>query len=160
MYDGTVAKFEMLKRADTLQVVAVTADKKIILLKEQQPTKKPFLGLPGGRRDPGEPSLAAAKRELKEETGYSAKTWRLWYVERPYSKIEWHIFVFVAHGATKTTRPKLDPGEKIIVTKISFTQFLKLATNSRFHEPSLQAKLLKANYSAKLRANLKKLLFQ
>jgi len=32
--------------------------------------------LPAGRIDPGEPELAAAKRELIEETGYRAKKWK------------------------------------------------------------------------------------
>jgi ADP-ribose pyrophosphatase len=32
--------------------------------------------LPAGRIDPGESELAAAKRELREETGYSASSWR------------------------------------------------------------------------------------
>ena len=32
--------------------------------------------LPAGRLDPGEKPLATAKRELNEETGYSAKTWK------------------------------------------------------------------------------------
>jgi ADP-ribose pyrophosphatase len=32
--------------------------------------------LPAGRIDPGESELAAAKRELLEETGYSARSWR------------------------------------------------------------------------------------
>ena len=34
-----------------------------------------MLELPAGRIDPGENALAAGKRELLEETGYTAKKW-------------------------------------------------------------------------------------
>jgi ADP-ribose pyrophosphatase len=35
-----------------------------------------LIEVPAGRVDPGEDRLAAAKRELIEETGYSANKWR------------------------------------------------------------------------------------
>jgi ADP-ribose pyrophosphatase len=35
-----------------------------------------LLEIPAGRLDPGESALDAARRELEEETGYRARTWR------------------------------------------------------------------------------------
>jgi hypothetical protein len=49
MFDNSTVTFEMLKRADTLQVIAITPDKKILLLKEQQPTKKLRPAIHGSR---------------------------------------------------------------------------------------------------------------
>lgn len=39
------------------------------------PHRRYFVEFPGGRVDPGESSLTAAKRELLEETGYRGGVW-------------------------------------------------------------------------------------
>jgi len=69
-FDGTTATFEKLKRPDTVMLLPVTNDKKIVITEQEQPGKQPFIGSIGGRVDPGEDILTAAKRELLEESGY------------------------------------------------------------------------------------------
>ncbi len=59
-------------------LMAVDADKRILLVKQfRLPAEKDLWELPAGRIDPGESPVDAAKRELREETGYAAKTWTL-----------------------------------------------------------------------------------
>jgi len=57
--------------------------------------------LPAGTIDPGEDHLAAAKRELLEETGYQAKKWTkvLRYFASPGFLGEW-MQIFLAEGLT------------------------------------------------------------
>lgn len=43
MFDGTTQTFEKLKRPDTIMVIPVTEDGKIILTEQEQPGKKPFI---------------------------------------------------------------------------------------------------------------------
>ena len=52
-------------------------DKDRVLLVKQfrLPAQRELWELPAGRLDPGESPLQAAKRELREETGYKAKKW-------------------------------------------------------------------------------------
>lgn len=52
-------------------------DKNRVLLVRQfrLPAEQDLWELPAGRLDPGESPLQAAKRELREETGYSANKW-------------------------------------------------------------------------------------
>lgn len=57
-------------------IMAVDERERILLVKQfRLPAKRELWELPAGRIDPGETPLRAAKRELREETGYSAKKW-------------------------------------------------------------------------------------
>src|ERR1700734_4311333 len=59
--------------------VMMPGDKKnrILLVRQYRlPAQQYLWELPAGRLDPGETPLQAAKRELAEETGYSAKKWQ------------------------------------------------------------------------------------
>lgn len=57
-------------------IIALTKDNKVALLREwRYPIKKYSLGFPVGGREKNESWLKAAKRELKEETGISARRW-------------------------------------------------------------------------------------
>src|ERR1700733_8127048 len=67
MFDGTAATFEMLKRPDTVQAIAVVDDK-ILVLNDEQPHRGARLTFPGGRADKSNESTdAAIKREVHEE---------------------------------------------------------------------------------------------
>ena len=78
MFDGSFETFEAVKRCDSVQVIAVTPNKKLIITKEAQPYVGNFLSIPGGRVDKGEGHEEAAKRELIEETGIKSKKLIFW----------------------------------------------------------------------------------
>src|SRR5690242_8634750 len=54
LYDGSSKIFEKLKRDDTVTVAASTPERKLMLLKDEQPGREPVLTFPGGRMDEGE----------------------------------------------------------------------------------------------------------
>lgn len=57
-------------------MMAVDGKERVLLIKQfRLPAERDLWELPAGRLDPGESPLEAAKRELREETGYEAKKW-------------------------------------------------------------------------------------
>jgi 8-oxo-dGTP pyrophosphatase MutT (NUDIX family) len=143
-YDGTKKTFEKLKRPDTVMVIPVTEDGKIILTKQEQPGKKPFIGSAGGRVDEGEEPLEAAKRELLEETGHEAKEWLLFDAIQPVSKIEWAVYTFIAKGCKKAAEQNLDGAEKIELLFVDFDEFIRIVLHDEFGDLELKVKILEA----------------
>jgi len=156
-YDGSKHIFEKLKRPDTVAILPITEDGKIIIAFQEQPYKAPFIGTPGGRVDEGEDILEAAKRELLEETGYEAKEWILYDAVQPISKVEWAIYTFIAKGCKKVTEQNLDGAEKIDIKLISFDEFIDLAMNDDKFGDEFKTKVLEAKLDPKKMEELKEL---
>lgn len=131
LFDGSYATFEMLKRPDTIEVLAIK-DGKLVVLEEEQPGRPSFYGIPGGRHDhEAESELDAAKRELAEETGLSFKTWKLLDVTQPVPKIDYFIYYFLATDFAGELPQQLDAGEKISVTSVDFNELQALLHNPK-----------------------------
>lgn len=127
LFDGSSTTFEMLKRPDTVKIIAIKDDK-LIITKQEQPRKDCFYDFPGGRVDDTDTNeLAAAKRELLEETGMTFKTWKLIKVEQPFSKTDWLVYTFLATDFLSQQDQQLDGGERIKVLEMAFAQVKQLA---------------------------------
>ncbi len=67
-----------LKLPDYAAVVALTEEQRVVIVRQYRPAVEHHtLELPSGLVDAGETPLAAARRELLEETGYEAGEWEL-----------------------------------------------------------------------------------
>ncbi|HEX7963111.1 MAG TPA: NUDIX domain-containing protein [Candidatus Saccharimonadales bacterium] len=122
LYDGSDATFEMLRRPDTIQVIAVK-DGKLVMVNDEQPNRNAELTFPGGRADEEDESwLAAAQREMREETGLTFKNWRLIWVHQSAQKIEHFVAWYVATDVIGEQPQQLDAGEKISVETADFAE--------------------------------------
>jgi 8-oxo-dGTP pyrophosphatase MutT (NUDIX family) len=123
MFDGSFQTFEMLRRPDTTLVIVIDGNQ-IIVLDEQQPgTPIQYNSLAGGRVEPGELPLDAAKREIEEEIGMQFNDWALLEVTQPALKIEWFVYVYVAVNKIKQGDTAHEVGEKIAIKRVSFDKF-------------------------------------
>jgi ADP-ribose pyrophosphatase len=133
LFDGSPAVFEMLRRPDTVNVLCIVDDH-LLVLDDEQPYTGSRKTLPGGRVDPEDSDIvAAAQREVREETGYAFRNWRLLEVTQPHAKIEWFVYILVAWDVTGHDEPKLDAGEKISVHSLTLGEVQTLALAKTGH---------------------------
>lgn len=133
MFDNSHETFEMLKRADTAVSLAVVDDS-LLILEDEQPHRGKRTSFPGGRVDLEDEDMeSAARREVKEETGYSFRNWRLLKVSQPSTKIEWFVYVWLAWGIEDKAEPKLDAGEKIKVNTLNFNEVKDMVMKDQGH---------------------------
>lgn len=128
MFDGSYVTYEMVKRPDTVLVIALDDDDKVVVMREEQPNVPVRdARVPGGRVEPSdETTLAAAQRELFEETGLKMREWKFVEVVQVELKLEWFIHVFVARGIASEQKSSPDAGgERIELRRIPYEELSK-----------------------------------
>jgi 8-oxo-dGTP pyrophosphatase MutT (NUDIX family) len=110
------APWYVIEQADWVQVVAVTDAHEVVLIEQYRHGRGIIsLELPTGVLDhPGEAPLDAGRRELAEETGYTARNWRL-LASIPVNPANHNnlTHIVLATGAAPTGTPADDPHERI-----------------------------------------------
>lgn len=72
--DGQERAFYCIASVDWAQIVPVTADGEVVLVRQyRHGSRRVTIEIPGGLIDPGEDPATAALRECLEETGYRAR---------------------------------------------------------------------------------------
>ena len=76
--NGKRAKREIIKHPGAVAIIAITEDKKIILVEQyRKALERTIVEIPAGKLEKGEEPAECAKRELEEETGYDCETLEL-----------------------------------------------------------------------------------
>ena len=89
--------FLWVRTRDFAAIVAITPRREVVFLRSyKHGTRVVSLAVPAGYLEDGEEPLAAAKRELREETGYESNDWNSlgqFVVDGNYGICTEHVFV-------------------------------------------------------------------
>jgi ADP-ribose pyrophosphatase len=125
--DGKITQREFIRHPGAVVILALFDDGRVLLERQfRYPNDQVFIEFPAGKIDPGEESLACAKRELEEETGYTATDWH--YVCTIHNAIAYsdeHLDLFLARGLTAGDA-KLDDGEFLETFTATIPEMLEM----------------------------------
>ncbi len=110
-------------------------DPEIILIRQYRHAAGQFLlELPAGRIDAGEAPLAAAKREMTEETGFRARRWKLLtkYFASPGFLGEW-MQIYLARDLREGQATPEDD-EQIEIVRMPLSQAMELVRANKIHD--------------------------
>lgn len=151
--NGKTAKREVVAHSGGVGVIALTKDDGILLVKQfRSPYEKTVIEIPAGKKEPGEDPLECGKRELLEETGFTAEEFiplgELYPSPGYCGEI---IHLFLAIGLNKSNQ-NLDEDEFLTVLKIPFSEALDMVMSGEICDSKTMVAILK---TALLKANRK-----
>jgi 8-oxo-dGTP pyrophosphatase MutT (NUDIX family) len=120
--------FLRLEAPDWVNVVALTEDRRLILVEQyRHGTNTYTVEIPGGCVDPGEQPVDAATRELEEETGYRCRAIHLIGVVEPNPAfLSNRCWTYLAVGCRPDGDIDPDPSEEITLRLIEVEALTRL----------------------------------
>jgi len=110
--DGKITNREYILHPGAVVILPLLDDGTVLMERQfRYPLNQVFIEFPAGKIDAGEAHLDCAKRELLEETGYTASDWH--FVSTIHNAIAYsdeHLELFLARGLVAGER-QLDEGE-------------------------------------------------
>ncbi|WP_028775688.1 NUDIX hydrolase [Shimazuella kribbensis] len=95
--DGGTSYREIVKHPGAVAIMAITKENKLVLVRQfRKALEKTIYEIPAGKLEIGEEVETCARRELQEETGYTAETWEKivgFYTSPGFADEYIHLFV-------------------------------------------------------------------
>ena len=138
--NGLILKRDVIRHSGSVVILAIDESKNakdpdIIIERQYRHSVGEFLlELPAGRIEPGESPLAAAKREMIEETGFRAKNWKLLtkYFASPGFLGEWMQIYLARDISEGLAQP--EPDEQIEIRRMRLSEAMALVRSNAIHD--------------------------
>ena len=144
--DGRInPEYYVLEYPDWINVIAITKTGMFVMVEQyRHGLQDVFTELVGGVIEPGEDPLAAARRELLEETGFAGGDWELYMVisQNPSTSNN-YTYCFIARGVEETARQHLDETEDIAVKLLTEQEVKNMLVNDQIKQALMEAPLWK-----------------
>ena len=154
---GNIRKREIVSHTGGSVIVALLDNGDVILVRQYRyPIKKFVLEVPAGKLEPNEDPLTAAKRELQEETGYTADNYEkltMMFTTPGFCNEVLHIYL--ATGLKKSEQGQnLDEGEQsLTVEYIPLTTAVEMIVRGEIGDSKTIAGILLAERKLKSKIN-------
>ena len=133
--DGQVASVQFVRHGGSVSILPVLDDGRLCLIRSRRLTvDETLIEVPAGTREPNEPPLKTARRELAEETGYRAETFDelASYYPSPGVMSE-RMWIYVARGL-KEGPPAREANEEIENLLVSWDEALAMVDGGEIHD--------------------------
>ncbi len=142
--NGNAAKREVVEHPGGVGVLALDSDKNVFLVRQfRYPYSETVLEIPAGKKEHGEDPLVCGKRELKEETGLTAKNYiSLGKIYPTPGYTNEVIDIFLATDLSYGEKCP-DEDEFLNVEKLPFNELLKLVEENKISDSKTQIAVLK-----------------
>ena len=144
--NGSTAVREVIRHIGAVCVIPVTENNEVIVERQYRyPLGRVILEIPAGKLDaPDEDRLSAIRRELREETGYTADEWTEigdFHPAPAYS--DEYITMYLARGLHQGER-HLDEDEFLDVYTVPLKDLVDEVMSGRISDAKTQVAILKA----------------
>jgi 8-oxo-dGTP pyrophosphatase MutT (NUDIX family) len=145
--NGTEKIFEYCERPSSVTVLAFNEKNELLLIREQRYRRKDKVWfLPAGKMDvKGEGPKKSALRELREETGFGAKTIKLLHQKSPSNTMLWNIYIYVAKDLYRAPL-KGDEHFPIEVVPTSLKKAVKMALDGTIENEYIAYAIIRFDY--------------
>ena len=140
-----------LEYPDWINVIAITEDGKFVLERQyRHGTQTVEYEICAGVIEKGEEPLAAAQRELFEETGYGGGEWNLYCITAPNpAAMTNKNYTFLAKGVKPISSQHLEKTEDIDVILLTPDEVKDVLTEGKMMQGIMQAPLWRLFYEEK-----------